>query len=354
MFKRLLVAISTVAVLTTAHADVLSIFVPGPWTVGIGLVRWLAEGQEKILYVEAIGEGVTLDQARQQGFGLAVEHAVGTVIVSETAVRNSRIARDEIITYSSGYVDRFEIVKQQQIGNRIQVNMKIWVKHSKLANRLLNQSETAGTIDGGRISAQIQSLQRERTSGDRLLQSVLADYPRRAFDVELAPTRVFFDANRNGQLEVAFHLSWNKLYIDSIAEAVAAINQRPDCGRFPGCTNVTSEVSVSRRGFGSTTVAYFDDRNAQELIRKEMVQSQPTIRVAIMDANGTEQFKQCFYAKELDYREPAPWYYVTLDYNKVSINGKATKRFSTFINLGTVPAHKLDKVEISLVRGPGC
>ena len=107
MFKRLLIAISTAAVLTTAHANVLSMFVPSPWTVGIGLVRWIAEGQEKILYVEVIGEGATLDQARQQGFGLAVEHAVGTVIVRETAVRNSRIARDEIITYSSGYVDRF-------------------------------------------------------------------------------------------------------------------------------------------------------------------------------------------------------------------------------------------------------
>lgn len=354
MFKRLLVAISTAIVLTTAHADVLSIFLPTPWTVGIGLIRWLAEGQEKILYVEVVGEGTTLDQARQQGFALAVEHAVGTVIVSETAVRNSRMVRDEIITYSSGYVDRFEIVKQQPVGNRIQVSMKIWVKHSKLANRLLNQSETAGTIDGGRISAQIQSLQRERTSGDRLLQSVLADYPRRAFDIELAPTRVFFDANRNGQLEVAFYLSWNKLYIDSMAEAVAAINQRPDCGRFPGCTNVTSEVAVNRRGFGSTTTAYFDDRNAQELIRKEMVQSQPTIRMVILDVNGNEQFKQCFYAKELDYREPAAWYYVTLDHNKVSINGQASKRFSTFINLGSVPANRLDKVEISMVRGSGC
>ena len=354
MFKRLLVAISTAMVLATAHAAGVGLLLSGPWAAGIGVVRWLAEGQEKILYVEVVGEGATLDQARQHGFALAVEHAVGTVIVSETAVRNSRIARDEIITYSSGYVDRFEIVNQQQVGNRVQVSMKIWVKHSKLANRLLNQSETAGTVEGGRISAQVQSLQRERVAGDRLLQSVLADYPRRAFDIELAPTRVFFDANRNGQLEVAFHLSWNKLYIESIAEAIAAINQRPDCGRFPGCTNVTSEVSVNRRGFGSTTVAHFDDRNAQELIRKEMVQSQPTIRMVIKDVNGNEQFKQCFYAKELDYREPAPWYYVTLDYNKVAINGKATKRFSTLINLGTVPANKLDKVEISVVRGPGC
>ena len=353
MLKRLLIAVSATLALT-ANAGIADLLVPGPWSIGISIVRWLHEGSEKILYVEVVGEGNTLDQARQQGFRLAVEHAVGTVIASETEVRGAHIARDEIITYASGYVDRFEIVKQQQVGNRVQVQMKLWVKHNKLANRLLNKSETHGSIEGGRISAQLNSLQHERRSGDRLLNTVLADYPKRAFDIKLDNTRVFFDANRNGQLEVAFYLSWNKLYLDSIAEAVTAINQRPDCGRFPGCTGVTSEIKVIQPGFASNTVAYFDDKNAQELIRKEMVQSQPTIRLSILDTSGKEQFKQCLYAKELDYRSPSTLYYVQLGYNKVSINGQAVKRFNTFINLNSVPTAQLDKVEISIVRGPGC
>jgi hypothetical protein len=42
MFKSLLVAIGTAAVLTTAHANVLSMFVPSPLTVGIAVVRWIA------------------------------------------------------------------------------------------------------------------------------------------------------------------------------------------------------------------------------------------------------------------------------------------------------------------------
>ena len=353
MLKQLLVAVSAIVALT-ANANIVEMLLPTPWGVGIGIARWLHEGSEKLFYVEVVGEGNTLDQARQQGFRLAVEHAVGTVIASETEVRNDRTARDEIITYASGYVDRFEIVKQQQINSGVQVQMKIWVKHNKLANRLLNKSETNGSIDGGRISAQLNSLQHERVSGDKLLKTVLADYPRRAFDIELDNTRVFFDANRNGQLEVAFYLSWNKLYLDSVAEAITAINQRPDCGRFPGCSNVTSEIEVIQPGFASNTVAYFDDKNAQELIRIEMVRSKPTIRLSILDTAGTEQFKQCLHAKELDYHQPSTLYYVKLDYNKVSINGQAVKRFNTFINLNSVPATQLDKVEISIVRGTDC
>jgi len=339
---------------STARSNIIKLLIPIPWSVGITLVQWITSDSEKVLYVEVVGEGPSLNEARLQGYRLAVEHAVGTLVASETEVRNSRVARDEIITYASGYVDRFEIVNQQQLDNRIQLKMKIWVKPSKLANRLLNESKTAGQVDGGRISTQIQTLVHERSSGDNLLKTVLADYPRRAFDIKLDNTRVFFDANRNGQLEVAFYLSWNKLYLDSVAEAITAINQRPDCGRFPGCSKVTSEIEVIQPGFKNNTVAYFDDKNAQELIRIEMVQSKPTIRLSILDATGTEQFKQCLHAKELDYHEPSTLYYVKLDYNKVSVNGQAVKRFNTFVDLSKINSNKLDQVNVSIVRSPDC
>jgi hypothetical protein len=357
MLKRLLVAISTAVVLTTAHADIVGMLMPSPWTVGIALVRWIATGPEKVLYAEVVGEGVTVDEARLQGFRLAVEHAVGTVVASETEVKNSRVARDEIITYASGFVDRFEIVDQQQVGNRLQLRMKIWVKPSKLANRLLNESKTAGQVDGGRISNQINSIVHERKSGDRLLQTVLSDYPRRAFVLELEKTRVLFDDNRKGQLEVAYFLTWSPDYLESLATAITAINQRPDCGGFSfahKCTSVRSEISVTRRGWGSTTSALFDDNVAEQLIRSEMIQSQPTIRLTIVDAAGNQQFKQCLYARELDHASRTNLQYVEVWPNKVNINGNAGKRFNHFIDLSTINSSQLDKVELSMVRGPGC
>jgi hypothetical protein len=355
MLKRLLVAVSTVVVVTAAQGITIADVLRSPIGTGITVARWIYEtSSEKVLYVEVIGEGSTIDQARQQGFRLAVEHAVGTVVASETEVRNDRQARDEIITYASGYVDRFEVVEQQRVGNRTLVNMKVWVRPSKIANRLLNRSATAGTVEGGRISTQIQTLQHERTSGDRLLKSVLADYPKRAFVIEMDKTQVMFDANRTGQLEVAFWLSWSKEYLESIAEALSAINQRSDCGGLFGCRNVASQIDVIRPGFGSTTQTWFNDKVADQMVRKEMIQSQPTIRISIVDTSGKEQFKQCFYAKELDYRDHSAWYYVNQDHDRVAINGKAVKRFNTFIDLSRLPTANLDQVKIAIVRGPNC
>jgi hypothetical protein len=356
MLKRLFVAVVTSVVLTSAQGVTIADVLRSPIGTGITVARWIyeASASEKVLYVEVISEGNTFEQAKQQGFRLAVEHAVGTVVASETEVRNDRVARDEIITYASGYVDRFEVVEQQRVGNRVLVNMKVWVRPSKIANRLLNKSATAGTVEGGRISAQIQTLQHERTSGDRLLKSVLADYPKRAFVIEMDKTQVMFDANRTGQLEVAFWLSWSKEYLESIAEALSAINQRSDCGGLFGCRNVASQIDVIRPGFGSTTQTWFNDKVADQMVRKEMIQSQPTIRIAIVDTTGKEQFKQCFYAKELDYRDHSAWYYVNQDHDRVAINGKAVKRFNTFIDLSRLPTANLDQVKIAMVRGPNC
>jgi hypothetical protein len=355
MLKRLLVAVGTSLMLTSAQGVTITDILRSPVGTGITVARWIYEtSSEKILYVEVIGEGATVDQARQQGFRLAVEHAVGTVVASETEVQRDRVARDEIITYASGYVDRFEVVEQQRVGNRVLVNMKVWVKPSKIANRLLNRSATAGTVEGGRISTQIQTLQHERTSGDRLLKSVLADYPRRAFVIEMDKTQVMFDANRTGQLEVAFWLSWSRDYLESIAEALSAINQRSDCGGLFGCRNASSQIDVVRPGLGSTTQTWFNDNVAEQMVRQEMIQSNPTIRVSILDTAGKEQFKQCFYAKELDYRDHSAWYYVNQDYNRVAINGKAVKRYNTYIDLSRLPTANLDQVKVAIVRGPNC
>jgi hypothetical protein len=355
MLKRLLVAVSTVLVLTSAQGITIADVLRSPIGTGITVARWIYEtASEKVLYVEVIGEGSTVDQARQQGFRLAVEHAVGTVVASETEVRNDRAARDEIITYASGYVDRFEVVEQQRVGNRVLVNMKVWVRPSKIANRLLNRSAAVGVVEGGRIGTQIQTLQHERTSGDRLLKSVLTDYPTRAFVIEMDRTQVIFDANRTGQLEVAFWLSWSPAYLESIAEALTAINQRSDCGGLFGCKGVSSQIDVIRPGFGSTTQTWFNDTVADQMVRKEMIQSQPTIRVAIVDTAGTEQFKQCFYAKELDHRDHSAWYYVNQTHDRVAINGRAVKRFNTYIDLSRLPTANLDQVKIAIVRGPNC
>ncbi len=77
---------------------------PSPLGIALTVGKWIydAATKQQVYYVEVAGEGPDPTQARDNGFRLATELALGSLISSETEVRNGRIQRDEIISYSSG------------------------------------------------------------------------------------------------------------------------------------------------------------------------------------------------------------------------------------------------------------
>lgn len=327
--------------------------IPSPWSIGITVAQWLSKDTKKIFYVEVIAEGADLEQARQSAFRMAVERAVGTVVASETEMQNMLIHRDEIITYASGYVDNYELVQTQTLANRTQVKMKVWVSHNKLANRLLNESRAAGQIEGGRIAQQIESLQYERATGDRLLLTVLQDYPQRAFDIQVLPTRVTMDANRSPMLHVFLDLSWNKKYLDSLATAVRSINQKQGCDRWfkpLECDRVETRIQAG----GAS--AWMDDQNAWHLFDREMVQSRPQVQITVLDPGGRWLFKQCVGVNELDHMEYSPHHYVETGGGNVLVRDSMKKRLEIPIPVGTypVPPKDMDRVEARVIRNKDC
>jgi hypothetical protein len=350
MMKRLIATAVTVMCLAVPAAAA------PPQHLGLAITvgQWIIKNSKRVYYVQVEARGRTEEEARRNGFALAVGQAIGTLILVERESAQQVLTKNEIASYSSGYVDNFKIVNTHTAGGSTVLTMDVWVSHSAIATRVLGKSESAGRIEGGRIAAQLQTLQHERTSADQVLQMVLTDFPRRAFVVEMDKTRVLYDRNRNAQLEVSFWLFWDERYIESMAEAVTAISHRSDCGGLFGCRHVASRVEVERAGFGTTAQAWFNDNVAEQMIRREMIYSRPAMRVAIVDTAGTEQFKQCFFAKELDHRDPSPRHYVNVGHDLAAINGKAVNRFNLLIDLSQVPVANLDQVKVSMVRAASC
>jgi hypothetical protein len=73
-----------------------------------------------------------------------------------------------------------------------------------------------------------------------------------------------------------------------------------------------------------------------------------------VDTAGKEQFKQCFYAKELDYRDHSAWYYVNQDTTEWQSMAEQSKDTTPFIDLSRLPTANLDQVRVAIVRGPNC
>jgi hypothetical protein len=353
MLKRTLALVAlagSLAATPVQSSVIVDLFTPSPITIGITLYKWLKQDNRQIFYVEAVAEGVSLQEAREQAFRMAVERAVGTVISSETEVQDSRITRDEVISYASGYVDRYELINQATVNGRVRVHMRVWVAHSRLSQRLLNRSEDRGRVEGGKITEQIRSIQHERHSGDRLLESVLRDYPARAYDVQLHRTEVRLDTDRSPYLLIPFTLNWNQHYLTSLSEALKSVNQRSDCsGMLARCW--PRPVSMIQ---APGVRAHFDDTRAFDLMHQHMLIERPQVLIVIRGSDNSQRFRQCFSVKELDQTNYSSWRFVDLGAGNVTINSGRNQTVHASVPLKNVDTGDLDRVEITLTRIKNC
>jgi hypothetical protein len=219
----------------------------------------LGSGRQDYVQVDVVSEGATLEQARLEGFRTAVNQAVGSVVATQTQSQNQRLTRDEIINYSSGFVDRFEILEQQNLGNQVRLKMRVWVAESRLAHRLLGQSYNSQQVPGGRIGAQVETLLEERQQGDRLIEAVMQDYPHRAFDVQVGKSSVKFDDYRRASIVTDVTIRWDRRFTDAVRDTLRRTN----------------------------------DPAKRAWVYQQAVVREPTIQLAAVDSHGTVLQKEC-------------------------------------------------------------
>jgi hypothetical protein len=127
MLFRVLVLITCLCFTVTAKAQNLSGLAPNPLTIALTVGKWLVKDSQKAYYVQVESTASTPAQARTEGLKLAVSQAVGTLVVAESEVRNQQLVRNEIIQYSSGYIQDFKILSESQVGPMSRVVMDVWV-----------------------------------------------------------------------------------------------------------------------------------------------------------------------------------------------------------------------------------
>ncbi len=267
------------------------LIIPSPLGIILTIGQWLLQDNKRVYFIKVVGEGNSTEEAKMNGFRLAVEQAVGTLILSETEAQNGRIKRDEIISYASGFVDQFTVIGAEHHNGRYRVTMEVWVGESGIARRLLNESVGQGTMDGQRISVQVSTIQQERQTGDRVVETVLLDFPKRAFDVEVEKTKIDFQARTTVQIVVPYTISWNSDYVASLTEAVKRTSQ----SRIT-CWWVYDHECIDRasRQFYFGNLA-FDDAGKVFTIAEHMSKkNKPVIQLSILDAHSRVLKRACY------------------------------------------------------------
>jgi hypothetical protein len=335
---------------------------PNPVTMALTIGKWLMKDRERIYYLQVEASGKDEPAALTSAFRLAVSQALGSLVLSESEVRNQEVVRNDIINYSSGYVDDYKILDRRSQNGLVVVTVDVWVKHSRLSERLLNQSKGAGEINGAQTRIQADTLTHSRREGDLVLNAVLGDFPGRAFTVTPGPTKTFYSDRRNRSIELTFRVEWSRDYLESLREALSQVSQNAnadDClGSYARKCDYRGYVTIKARPgrHGWSRTAAFNDSITMNLVEQHFIHSRPAVLVTVHDDRGQIAWRGCSRYSELDNVlsgvVPADRLVQSTE-NGVLINGWLALDARMPMNLGQ-DAPNLERASFEVVRGDRC
>ena len=337
MIKHIVAALLTVACVNAAAADAVSLLMPSP--VGLILaVRSYVKDQQKIHYVRVESQAKDFDQARRQAFRLASEQVAGTVVLSESELKNSQLTRNEIITYSSGVVDRYQIVNRVDSNNSVRLVVDVWIVENAMAQRLLAKSATERGISGTDLSARADSILDRSRQGDDIFGAVLRDFPQRSFATKTQRPRIYSDAYRNTVIAVDWEVQWDHRYFDAFHEAAKQTGRRP-CVVW-GCST-TQQFYI--QGWA------FDSVQKLTAITQHIESVRPTVMTELQDLHRNPVARTCQPLADMNL-------FVVTGNSHIALNPRHTERGQTTLNLkqNITAMSTVENVRVEVVARSQC
>lgn len=261
--------------------DIVRALTPSPLSIALTVGEWLLEEERKTYYVQVEATADSVVNARTEAFRLAVEMAIGTLVVSETEVKDSQLVRAEILKYSSGYIDNFKVLSESKVGNQIRLVVDVWVGESKIADRILNKSVAIGAIDGERVSVQQRSLKQVKQDAIKLIELVARDFPENAFDVSLGKTVTQVNASEIS-VDVPVTIKWSPKYLSALLEVI----ERTKDGESRSVNNSRGhQLVLSYRTMNGwiDKFASYSEMTPGYVFLRNFIESEPVARVTFRD-----------------------------------------------------------------------
>ena len=90
----------------------------------------------EIVTVTARGVGANKVEALKDAYRDAVERAVGLYVDAEQQVKNDEVLRDQVLTQSNAYIEKYDLLKEESANGQVQVRIVAYVKKMALTKRL--------------------------------------------------------------------------------------------------------------------------------------------------------------------------------------------------------------------------
>lgn len=82
--------------------------------------------------ITVTGRGLTMDEALQDAFRNAIEGITGVYVINFTEVENFQLINDEIVTHSTGFIKKYEVLSERKADTLIILSVRCQVDGSPL------------------------------------------------------------------------------------------------------------------------------------------------------------------------------------------------------------------------------
>ena len=296
--------------------------------------------------VRTIGVGATEDAARRHAFQRAIESKVGTLILSETVVRNNNLVKDEVFDFSSGYVNKFKVLSVEQRGGQYIVEADVWVSDSKLKNRIITKNRSDSSVDGLVLNERIVSYQQTKQQGDRLVAKAVEYYPYRSFDVQLRNSDFKLDSNRQPYFVAQVSVTWSEGFIKALQEA---LSRTQDADKDNASSTVMIANAPNDDNFFRPNARrnyYFNDRNALQTLKTTFERRAPVLVVSF-NQSGKNIHSACINL-------PTDRYYAQARIDDIRVKTFQKDLISVTVPLYNVDVQSVTDVKLSVIGKDQC
>lgn len=137
--------------------------------------------EDAVAVVVAEGLGKDEKEARKAAFRDAVSKVVGSLIDSETLVKNDEIISERILEYSGGFVKTYDTLKVEKAdGGLVRVRIKATVERLQIVGKLQDAKVTTKEVKGTDLLAEKLTKEEARKNAAELLAKLYAEIPKLA------------------------------------------------------------------------------------------------------------------------------------------------------------------------------
>jgi hypothetical protein len=122
------------------------------------------------------GVGVDPEKALQDAFSRAIEQTVGVLVDAEAVVKNDQLIRDEVLTYSRGYVEKYEIVRRREDGGLHHATIRATVARDKLIQKLKKMKVAMQDVAGEITARQFEFDAKNEEQAAEMLKRTLTGF----------------------------------------------------------------------------------------------------------------------------------------------------------------------------------